>query len=61
MFEEEIRNALKSLFDVSTLLTKIERWAKEFNVPVPPEVDALLSGQKKSPTERGAQCCFKIK
>ncbi len=54
MFEEEIRNALKSLFDVSTLLTKIERWAKEFNVPVSPEVDALLSGQKKSPTERGA-------
>ena len=49
MFEEEIKNALKSLFDVSTLLTRIERWAKEFNVPVSSEVDALLSSQKKSP------------
>ena len=49
MFKEEIENAIKELFNVSKLLSRLQRWAEEFGTTVPPEVDALLSGQKKSP------------
>ena len=49
MFKQEIEEAIQSLFNVSKLLTRLERWANEFGATVPPEVDALLSGQKKSP------------
>ena len=49
MFKQEIDEAIKALFEVSKLLSRLQRWAKEFGATVSPEVDALLSGLKKSP------------
>ena len=47
MFKQEIEEAIKALFNVSKLLSRLERWAEEFGATVNPEVDALLTGKKK--------------
>lgn len=47
MFKQEIEEAIKALFTVSKLLSRLQRWAEEFGATVNPEVDALLSGKKK--------------
>lgn len=49
MFKQEIEQAIQSLFNVSKLLSKLERWSEEFGATVSPEVDALLSDVKKKP------------
>ena len=49
MFKHEIEEAIKALFEVSKLLSRLQRWAEEFGATVNPEVEAILSGLKKSP------------
>lgn len=47
MFRKEIEDAIKTLFEVSTLLSRILRWSKEFGATVSPDVEALFSQTKK--------------
>ncbi len=49
MLKKEIEQAIQDLFKVSKLLSRLERWTEELSATVSPEVDALLSGLKKSP------------
>lgn len=61
MFEKEIEQAIKTLFDVSRLLSRLQRWANEYSAPVSPEIETLLSEeQKKSPVRQRANRCFTI-